>query len=494
MPKNALIVGTGLGGLATGLRLAKKGYQVRFLEKHTQPGGRLNKLEKDGFTFDMAPTFFSMSYEFKKFVADCDFNPDIEFVKLDPLYRVSFRDSGHSYVIHENLDKLAREFEAVEPDFKAKLERYLANAGTIFHDTEHVIVKNNFYSLLDYLHKLTKVPLKHLPKVFSSFWDNLGRYFSSEEVKQIFSLVAFFLGATPFNTPAVYSLLNYTEMRHDGYYNVKGGMYKIVEEIVKELEAHGASFFYNTEVVDCVSRKGKLLALLDSTGNQWTANTYVINADAAAFRGQVFQRKAFSPKRLDKKKWTLAPLTIYLGVKGKMDMLEHHNYYLGNQFQEYASKVFTNEISLEKPYYYVNIPSRLNPEMAPEGCEAIFILVPVPDLRYKNDWQDKDIIADAVLSDLSVRTGFNIQSNLLTRQVYSPEQWQHTFNLYRGSGLGLAHDLSQVGYFRPSNKDEKFANVYYVGASTTPGTGLPMMMIGSELVTERIMQDNHNKK
>ncbi len=490
MPKNVLIIGTGLGGLATGLRLAKQGYQVRFIEKYHQPGGRLNKFERDGFSFDMAPTFFSMSYEFKNFQKDCDFAPDIDFLKLDPLYHVSFRDSGNSYVIHEDLDKLANEFAQVEPDFRKKIDKYLKDAESIFNDTEHVIVKNNFNSLPDYLFKLSKVPLKHLPKVFSTFWKNLDKYFSSEEVKQIFSLVAFFLGSTPYNTPAVYSLLNYTEMKYDGYYNVKGGMYRIVEEIVKELEKCGASFFYNTEIVDYISYKGKLKALVDSTGNQWTSNTYVINADAASFRGLVFGRKAYHKKKLDKKRWTLAPLTIYLGVKNKINTLEHHNYFLGNNFKEYASKVFTNDISLEKPYYYVNVPSKLNPDMAPEGCETIFILVPVPDLRYKEDWQDKNIIADAVISDLSIRTGYNIQANLLTKHVFSPEQWKNTFNLYQGSGLGLAHNLRQVGYFRPGNKDEKFRNVYYVGASTVPGTGLPMMLIGSKLVTDRIIHDN----
>lgn len=489
MKSKILIAGAGLGGLSTALRLASKGYEVSIIEKQHNAGGRLNLLEKDGFKFDMAPTFFSMSYEFKELIDYCGLEMPFEFVELDPLYAVHFEGDNRSYHIYKNLEKLEQEFKDIEPDFKRKIEKLLKSAGEIFHDTEGVIIKQNFDTILDYVLKLRKVPLKHLPKVFKTMWKEMEDHFTSFEVKVIFSLVGFFLGATPFDTPAVYSLLTYTEMVHDGYHNVKGGMYKIVTGIVKELDKMGVKIHYNTEIKDFRTENGKLSALVDDNGKEWTADGFVINADAAWWRGAIFKRAKFSQAKLDKKKWTLAPLTIYLGVKGKLDKLYHHNYFLRRNFEEYAGKIFQNQIKLDRPYYYVNIPSRHNEDYAPAGHESIFILCPVPDLRFKPDWSDAEEIADHIIDDLAERTGFDIKANLVSKTIYQPQDWESMYNLYRGSGLGLAHDLNQVGGFRPSNKDEKFDNVYYVGASTTPGTGLPMVVVSSKLVTERILAD-----
>jgi phytoene desaturase len=484
--KKVLIVGTGLGGLTTALRLAKKGYQVEMVEKYHQPGGRLNQLKKDGFTWDMAPTFFSMSYEFKEFVESTGIRMPFEFVELDPLYAVNFANTDKFYMIHKDLKKLAKEFEHLEPDFEKKMTRYLAGAGKLFHDTENIVIKQNFNSTAHYLTQLARVPWGHAPKMIRSMWSEMDRHFDSHEVKVIFSLVAFFLGATPFDTPAVYSLLSYTEMVHDGYHNVKGGMYKIVEGLMKEFEKENIRITYNTEIKDYVSENGELAYLVDSTGKRWDADIFVVNADAASFRSEIFRRPRFTEERLDRMKWTLAPFTMYVGIKGKINTLHHHNYFLGSNFQEYAGKIFKNSISLDKPYYYVNVNSRHNPESAPEGHENLFILCPVPDLRFKPDWSDREKLAKNILTDISERIGYDINSNLVSLTIMDPKDWERDFKLYKGSGLGLAHDLNQIGGFRPKNYDEVFGNVFYVGASTTPGTGLPMTVISSRLVTERI--------
>jgi len=490
MQKKVLVVGTGLAGLTTALRLSKLGYRVEMVEKHHQAGGRLNQLKKDGFTWDVGPSFFSMSYEFDEFFRFMEMDPPFEFVELDPLYTVRFSGSGNRYTIYRDLDRLAEEFRDVEPDFKRKMERLLRSAGKFFHDTDEKVIKKNYDSLLQWLLTLATVPMGHTPKLLRSVWKELERHFDSEEVKQIFSLVAFFLGATPYDTPAVYTLLTYTELVHDGYHNVRGGMYRIVEGLLEEMDRRGIEVQYNTEITGFNRENGRLLSLSDQNGRTWESDIYVINSDAAGFRHQVFNRPKFSEQRLDRMKWTLAPFTMYLGVKGKIGGLEHHNYFLGDNFEEYANKIFKNSISLDKPYYYVNVNSKFNPEMAPEGHENLFILCPVPDLRFKPDWSDRDKLAGDIISDLSERSGFDIAANLVSRTVYDPVDWGNMFNLYRGSGLGLAHDLNQIGYFRPKNRDEEFGNVYYTGASTIPGTGLPMTVISSALVTRRITR-NH---
>ncbi len=489
MAKKVIIIGSGLGSLATALRLTTHGFEVEIIEKYHQAGGRLNQLKKDGFTFDVGPSFFSMSYEFTELFNYCKIPNPLQMNELNPVYSVYFAGREKPYSIYKELDRLAHEFKEIEPDFEARAKKYLQKAGELFHDTEHVIVKRNYDNLVQYALALMTVPMKHSPLLLRSMWSELERNFDSEHVKVIFSLVAFFLGSTPFDTPAVYSLLNYTELQHDGYWNIKGGMYKIVEEIQKILESRGVRFHFNTEITDVKEQNGNISAFIDSTGKEWKADLFVCNADAAAFRGKVLKRKKFSEEKLDKKHWTLAPFTIYLGVKGKLDNLHHHNYFLGSNFKQYADSIFKLSVNPEKPYYYVNASSKSNPDCAPEGCENLFILCPVPDRRYKNDWSDREQLADTILKDMSERIGFDLIGNRITQTIYAPDDWENMFNLYKGSGLGLAHGLNQVAAMRPKNKDEAFSNLYYVGASTVPGTGLPIVVIGSKLVTERILKD-----
>ena len=488
--KKVLIIGTGLGGLATGLRLSSKGYKVEFVEKYHLPGGRLNLIEKDGFSFDMGPSFFSMSYEFRELFEYCNVPNPLELEELNPLYSVYFENRKTPFLIYKNLEKLANEFSAIEPDLKRKTEKYLSAAGKLFHDTEDIVIKRNFDSRLDYLLQLTRVPVKHGPKMFRSMWSELEKNFDSQEVKVIFSLVSFFLGSTPFQTPAVYSLLNYTELKHDGYWNVKGGMYKITEALVRLLKERGATFNYNTEISSMEFSGEKVTGARSKDGRVFNADFVVCNGDAASFRGEVLGRKKFTEAKLDKLEWTLAPFTIYLGVNKKLDSLYHHNYFLGNNFKEYADTIFKTSVSPQKPYYYVNVRSRSNPNSAPEGCDSLFILCPVPDLRFKPDWSDAEHLADNIIDDLGKRIGHDLKEHTVTKTILTPVDWEKKFNLYKGSGLGLAHGLNQVGGFRPSNKDELFNNLYYVGASTVPGTGLPIVIISSKLATERILKED----
>lgn len=491
MSKKALIIGTGLGGLSTALRLATRGYEVEMVEKYHQAGGRLNQIKQDGFTFDMGPSFFSMSYEFDELFRDCGVktNP-LQFNELDPLYSVYFAGKKEPYLIHKDLQRLAKEFEKIEPEFERKVRGYLDQAKGVFHDTEYRIVKRNYGSLFGYMKALASVPLKHAPKLFRTMWGELSRHFTAHEVKVIFSLVAFFLGSTPFQTPAVYSLLNYTELEHDGYWNVQGGMYKITEAMLSLLAQHNVKIHYNIEISAYEDDdSGAMQAFIDQHGNRWTADLFVANADAAAFRGQVLERNKYREEKLDKMDWTLAPYTIYLGVKGTIPNFYHHNYFLGDNFNDYASEIFKMSVSPEKPYYYVNVSSKSNPNCAPEGHENLFILCPVPDLRYKPDWSDREALADNIIGDLGSRIGYNLLDNTVTRRIIDPIEWGEKFNLYKGSGLGLAHGLNQVGGLRPRNKDEKYKNLYYVGASTTPGTGLPIVVISSRLATEYITRE-----
>ena len=488
MAKSVLIVGAGIGGLAIALRLAKKGYHVRLVEKNNQAGGRINRLKKDGFMFDTGPSFFSMSYEFTEFAKDCNIQLPFSYYALDPLYAVNFSGNPKTYLLYKDIHRLAEEFMDIEPDFERNMRRYLEKSKHLFQDTVDIVIKSNFNSIIDYLLKLLKVNPGHMPVLFRSFYGHVSRYFSSDEVRQIISLVSFFLGRSPFETVAVYSLLSYTEFEHDGYFNVNGGMYKIIEGLLAELKKEDVFITYDTEIVDFTAEVNRLTGLIDQNGQKWEADIFVVNADAAWFRGRIFKRKEFAEEKLDRMEWTMGSLTIYLGLKCKLPQVFHHNYYLGNNYRDYANQVFKNFNSLQKPYYYVNVLSKHNAECAPEGCETLFFVCPVPDLRFKPDWSDRDQVADNIINDFSSKINRDIRPEIISRTIYTPVDWQNQFNLHRGSGLGLSHKMLQIGGFRPKNFDEYFKNVFYVGASTVPGTGLPMAMISSKLAFQRIEQ------
>lgn len=487
--KKVLIIGAGFGGLATALRLSSLGYEVEIVEKNDKPGGRMNLIEADGFRFDLGPSFMSMTYELEELFSYANEKIPVNLIELDPLYQVFFEGNDRSFRIYKDINKLKREFEGIEKNLDIKLEKFLSKAGEFFRDTENRVVKKNFDNKLQYLLELAKVPKKHLPYLFKNVWQEVSKHFDSNEARIIFSLVAFFLGGSPFNTPAIYTLLNYTEMKHNGYWAIEGGMYKLVEETTKILERRNVKFSFNSEIAEVIVANNKILYVQDLTGKKYYADIFISNHDAADFRGRYLRRSKFSEENLKKMEWTLAPFTMYLGYKGKIDKLILHNYFLGTNFKGYSDKIFTTSILPQKPYYYVNVLSKLDKTTAPPDCENIFILMPAPTLIYKPDYSDKEIIAKNLIEDLSKRLDINLEQNLVFKKVLAPDDWAKKLNLYKGSGLGLAHGIFQVGAFRPRNKDEVIKNLYYVGASTTPGTGIPMVIISSKLTTERIIKD-----
>jgi len=491
MPK-ALIIGTGLGGLTTALRLTRLGYEVEMVEKYKQAGGRINQLRKNGFVWDIGPTTFPMLFELKEFYDDIGLKMPFDFFEENPLYSVNFMGDAKTYNVYKNIRKLSEEFASLEPNLLDKFNRYLGEAGRMFHLSEKRILNRNFRNVLVYLLSLTKVPLKYSPKFFTTSYKELDKYFHSDKIKEILSLPAIFLGNNPYKSAAIFMMLSYIELVHDGYHAMKGGMYRLVQEMLRELEKANVVINYNCEISGFIGAGRNVYSLIDSSGESHHADLYVVNADAAGFRNLVLHRKSFSANRLNKMKWSPAPFTIYLGIKGKLDFLNNHQYNLGDNLKEYTQKMDKNSLELSHLNYYVSINSRYNPEFAPKDCESLSILVPVPNLIHKTDWSDKEELANKVIANLSERIGVNLAEQIMTQTIKTPEDWEISFNLYHGSGLGLIYSMNQIGGLRPKNRDEKFKNLFYVGSSTIPGPGIGMSIKSSRLVVKRIERAYRN--
>lgn len=487
MKNNVIIVGSGLAALASAIRLNEAGFQVTILEKNRQAGGRLNRLTKDGFTFDVGPTFFSMSYEFERFAKECNMRLPFNYHPVDPLYHVHLTEHNRPFILYRDIQKLAGQFNNFESKFESKMQKYLHHTGNLFHNSFDKIVGQNFNSMPHYIEQLARVNPIHLPFLFNSYESFVNKHFDSDEARQIISLPSYFLGSTPTQTNGVYSLLSYTEFVHDGYHNVEGGMYEIVKGLLREIERRGIIIHYNTEITTVNTKNNLVEAVIDQRNRKYEADYFLINMDAALFRGRILHRKQYSENNLAQKKWSMGFLTIYAGLDCKVDHLALHNYYIGISKQDKTMKGFRDSKLPENPYFYVNVSSRYNNQCAPEGCESLMFVIPVPNLLYKNNWDDAPYIVDAILKELAVRIDFPILQYLKMLQWFTPTDWQQQYNLYMGAGLGLNHDLLQTGYLRPRNNDEEFHNLFYTGASTVPGIGLPMAIISSRLSTERII-------
>ena len=485
--KKVCIIGSGLAGLASALRLVKRGYEVEIIEKNPCAGGRLNQLCVDDFKFDLGPSFFTMTYEFDELANDCNISLPFEYSTLDPIFSVNFLEDRKTFNLYNDREKLNNQFGKLESNFLSKLDRYLKYGSALFNDTIDIAVRQNFNSLSHYIQALSKINKRHIPVLFTSYQNHVNRYFSSPELRQILSLSAYFLGNTPHKTNGVYSLLSHTEFVDDGYHYVHGGMYKIIEGIIEELKKENVSITYNSEIVN-VQRKDKIVTgVIDKKGHKYDADTFIVNIDPLVFRNKILHKKNYMDKILDRKQWSMGMLTIYMGIDFKLNIESIHNYFVGKENIKHEMNNFRYYNLPEKPYYYVNIQSRYSDTAAPKGCEALMFVIPVPNLIYKQDWSDRDEIVSNIIKDFSNRIGLNLKNHIKTLKVMTPVDWQKKFNLYKGAALGLSHSMNQTGYLRPSNVDKEFKNLFYTGSSTQPGIGLPMAIISSRLTTERVI-------
>lgn len=484
----ALIIGAGLGGIAAAARLAHSGYHVTVLEKNGQPGGRCDQLVRDGHRFDVGPTLFLMPEVFAQTYADLGERMDdhLELRRIDPTYRIRF-DDGTQLALTSDLNALQAQLEAIEPGSFDGLLRYLHEGHTHYHVSLQRFVGRNFDSYLDYF-SLRNLPLLFQLKALVKHYDNVGNYFRDPRLKAAFTFQNVYLGLSPYDAPATYSLLQYTELA-GGVWFPMGGMYRVIESLAGIARGLGVRFEYHTPVkqIDVDGARATGVTLQD--GSRLSADVFIANADLPYVYRDLLPDTA-AADALDRKKYTCSAIMFYWGVDKVCPQLGTHNVFLAGDYRASFDRIFRDHTLPAEPSFYVHAPARVDPAAAPAGQDTLYVLVPAGHLDEAAPQDGEALRAQArsvVLRRLAGLGLADLERHLKFEVSYAPRDWLSLYNLAKGAAFSLSHDFWQVGYLRPRNRHARYRNLYFVGGSTHPGTGLPIVLLSARLVTERIL-------
>jgi phytoene desaturase len=488
--QTALIIGAGLGGIAAAARLARNGYDVTVLEKNSTPGGRCGQLVRDGHRFDIGATLFLMPEVFAETYAALGerMEDHLDLRRIDPTYQIHF-DDGTQLALSSDLNAMQSQLEAMEPGSFGGLLRYLDEGHTHYHLSLRRFIGRNFYSLLDYFSP-QNLPLLYKLKPLVKHYDNIGNYFQHPKLKAAFTFQNMYLGLSPYDAPATYSLLQYTELA-DGVWFPIGGLYRVVESLVDIAEAYDVRFIYNSPVQRIVVDGRHATGVILEDGSHLKADVIVANADLPyVYRHLLPDRGA--AERLDRKKYTSSAIMFYWGVDKVYHQLGHHNVFLAGDYRGSFDRIFKDKTLPDEPSFYVHAPARTDPAAAPPGADTLLVLVPVGHLdeAVPRDWDAlKSRARTAVLSRLASMGVTDLEAHLKFEIGYTPRDWSDFYNLTKGAAFSLSHNFLQVGYLRPHNRHRRYRNLYFAGGSTHPGTGLPMVLLSARLTTERILKE-----
>ncbi|MFC1658282.1 phytoene desaturase family protein [Candidatus Omnitrophota bacterium] len=481
MAKKVAIVGAGVGGLATAARLACRGYQVEVYEKLPRCGGRANIIEDKGFKFDTGPSFVLMPDFFHEVFDYCGRNLEdyLDLRALDIGYRIFYAD-GRRLTVYHDKEKTKAELEKIEAGSARAYERFLSETGKIYGQ-----VRNLLYSCFRSKDALNPSywPLLFKIHPFASYWQFAGKFFRTPELRYAFTFEAMFIGVSPFHAPALYSIITYVDHVQKVFHPM-GGMYRIPLALERLACESGARFFYDSEVAALGSRQGRVY--LTAKGEELNADAAVINADYS------YARSLLLDMPIPRFQYSCSVFLLYLGLKKKIQGLAHHNLFFARDLQLNLRNIFEDKLFPKEPSFYVHVPTVTDPSLAPEGKDLVYVLIPVPNLdRCRQDISGHaERLRSTVFEIVKRQTGVDIESIIEVEHRFYPSDFLDRYNVKYGATFGLAHTLMQSAFFRPANHDPRLGNIYFTGASTQPGGGLPPVIASSRIVADLITGGN----
>jgi phytoene desaturase len=488
--KSVVIIGAGIGGICAAIHLANQGLQVTVMEKNPHAGGRCDWIERDGHHFDTGPTLMVMHrvYEAEFAALGGSMKELLDLQQVDPTYHLVF-DDGSQLALTSDMQFMREQLESMEPGAYQGFIRYHEEGERHYSLGMDRLVNRDFRRFSDFF-TFSNIPLLFQVKPLVNHYAHMSSYFKNPRLKAAFTFQDVYMGLSPFKAPATFSLMPYTELAHGVWYP-KGGMYSIVEALMTLAHEAGVEFAFDTTVEQIIVRGKRVMELGVEHNQRVKADVILANADLP-YVYQDLLPLDYRAERLSRKRYSCSVISFFWGVDKPYDILSPHTLFLADDYRANFDTI-TRDLGLPvNPSLYIHAPTRLDLSMSPPDQDTLIAVVPVGHLS-ENGGQDWDNLTDRarghVFRRLALMGITDLEAHIKFEISFTPLSWRKRYNLMKGSTHGLSHNLTQLAYFRPSNRHPRYGNLYFVGASTRPGTGIPTAMVSSRLVARRIMDE-----
>jgi phytoene desaturase len=489
--KTAVIIGAGIGGIATSIYLAKEGYSVSVFEKNSSPGGRCGQLIREGHRFDLGATMLMMPATYREIFATLGIPlfENTEIKPLDNLYKIYF-DNNDVIAFSSDKEKMRIQLEKIEPGSYAKSQKYVDDGYEIFQIGMNKLIGRNFDNIFQFAN-FRNIGMLIKLKTYISNWKYAKKFFNDDHLRMAYTFQNIYVGQSPFNSPALFSMVPAAELT-EGSFFPKGGMYTIVEKLLAEARSSGVSFSFNKPVKKITVTGKKAESIILEDGSVINADIVVANADLPYVYRKLLPDRRKS-RRLDSMKYSCSAICFHWGLDKVYPQLGHHSVFLSDGFREGLNRIFKDKSVSDQPSFYIHAPVRTDPGAAPAGHDTLSFIVGCGhvDKMKKQDWDEiRKKTHSALIQRLKQLGMSDIEEHIKFEISYTPESWENACNITRGSVFGsLAHNLLQMGYFRPHNQHSRYKNLFFVGGSTHPGNGIPNVLLSAKLTAERILQN-----
>ena len=507
--KKVVVIGAGFSGLSVASFLAKEGYDVTVLEKHSLPGGRARKFEAKGFTFDMGPSWYWMPDVFERYFSQ--FGKKVAdyytLQRLDPSYRIFWQDAPMDIPADYNAFKQL--FNELETGSAEKLEQFIAEAAFKYKVGINKLVHKPGRSIAEFI-DLDLISGLFRLDVFNSIQSHVRSLFKNEKIRQLLEFPVLFLGALAENTPALYSLMNYADIVGGTWYPEKG-MYEIVDAMFKLAVEQGVHFKFNEDVKEIVVKDSVAVGVKSSnyellvtnqntqcsisdfkltTSTFFDADIIVGSADYHFIETKLLPKayRSYTDKYWESRVMAPSCLLFYLGLNKKLNNITHHSLFFDTSFAVHGDEIYTSKKWPTNPLFYVCVPSVSDNTVAPQNCENLFLLIPVATGLEGDDEKLRDSYFDMIIERMETHLKQSIKESVIYKRSYALSDFVGDYNAFKGNAYGLANTLLQTAILKPSCKSKKVKNLFYTGQLTVPGPGVPPSLISGEVVAKEIMK------